>query len=1493
MGFVTILPQVIPTWNWSGTTGKIRVFASNPFFEEITGTYVPAGRTTNINSCCLVEDCTIDGTDFSIPSVQLATTLDSTTPQATYTAILYDENDVPRYTLLSQFILSSEYFQTDVENAVQVTGAGSSLVVGYYTARGVHNNRNFYNLVTRADDYTEWSIYWTGTEWRNYDTTLEYTGTSADYPWEATWSATGGDTPVGDYAQVTLYCSATWEQVTLANQAFATTGPPFSWDGPFWNVPQTQEYINNLIGDGTTPYANVGIVGKTALDTAPVLSTMPIAVATNSPRLQRDLYADYDNDLPTAFADIGSANVTLLVSRPTILSSNVTFDSNVVFEFIDRGKVTVNAGRTLTIGAMLNPGEYQQCFSLAHASTSHVYFAQGAVPQINIAWFVGPPSADITSAMNNATASCTAVGGGWIYIPAGQWSSSGGHVCTKGTYIVGVGCGQSTSDFYYTQLTLTASDTYLFKFGESSRWCGVDQIALKGTRGPLTTSCALLYEGDAGIDGTAFHQINSVSMESFHWGIKINALDASFAFQCVDVAISHHSSFLGCDYTVYSNTPNTNITNNAFIQVNFDITNNIPQYAGDFDRCGLLNVTGEHAGQSLTGTTGGAAHYGDYQTETQLIKPTDVISGSGTAIATVHAARMYGDGTTWAGITFTASSATDILTAAGHGYYTGLIVQVSTTGTLPGNLFELTDYYVIVINANTFYLATTLGNALAGTYIDLTTNGTGTNTVTPQVYALGSPVNVNIALTVGASTTFTAVAATDILTATANGFSLAQAVTLSTTGSLPNPLIAATPYYVIPIDADTFYLATSAANASAGTHINLTTDGTPTNTVTIGVDANSIANTVRNALMANPQIGGAFHCGYAYGTPNEMRLVALDTGTRQVTTAVLAGTISTGNITWTITKAGMTGSPLAITAPVLTGDSLATAATKSAFALNSNSNFAAMIYAEAIASNGTIQFTCKDAANNDPTFNAAFTGAGTTPDATSEATIVGFAPNDTTANFALDPNGVPGLTRDATYCTPTSVRTPGAENKLAMGYRFNGQHSPVVFSNPCTDEGIENFIINNSDETESYIGISGCDVQGTVRLNKKCTLEVTGRMTDRGVRDGGSDLATYFGGASVMGSPVVPLYTNFHLSTGNTLMLLNGRRFHNIVNIAGDNRDGALIGWEVDPMNRRVRSGYTLQISSTEDSRNYANGRPPAAFMSDDAYNDPYSLGVGTSLSNGEPTYLYEMGRYGEGQLKFQGPQERPFCGYEFDGPLLATSFVGIASDVTFFAGGNNQGFAFYYDRDVIRISLSGDFTITGILAPTYANGSYFRDGWSGWLANVDTGHLLTFTNQDASSTDVNRIITPNGANYHLEPNQLVRIYYDLTTQRWRLGANATDGVERLLQTTNSVNLNTATATTLYTVPSGRSCIVTKFIIRNASTSLTLASVSFGYNSTSFNDVVPNQTYTELTGSTLYTPIMADMGAKVGAATDVLKIKANTLQGSAATCSIDVFGILL
>jgi hypothetical protein len=85
------------------------------------------------------------------------------------------------------------------------------------------------------------------------------------------------------------------------------------------------------------------------------------------------------------------------------------------------------------------------------------------------------------------------------------------------------------------------------------------------------------------------------------------------------------------------------------------------------------------------------------------------------------------------------NTSTEEITIPAHGLNTGLKGQLTTTGTLPTGLSTGTDYFVIVVDENTIKLASTLANAIAGTAINLTSQGSSgaVNTFTPTALAGG------------------------------------------------------------------------------------------------------------------------------------------------------------------------------------------------------------------------------------------------------------------------------------------------------------------------------------------------------------------------------------------------------------------------------------------------------------------------------------------------------------------------------------------------------------------------------------------------------------------------------------------------------------------------------------------------------------------------------------------------------------------------------------
>lgn len=70
------------------------------------------------------------------------------------------------------------------------------------------------------------------------------------------------------------------------------------------------------------------------------------------------------------------------------------------------------------------------------------------------------------------------------------------------------------------------------------------------------------------------------------------------------------------------------------------------------------------------------------------------------------------------------------------GLTTGMAVTFTTTGTLPTGLSTLSTYYIIEVTATTIRLATSLFNALLGSNLTFSTNGTGVHTMVPTDKAI-------------------------------------------------------------------------------------------------------------------------------------------------------------------------------------------------------------------------------------------------------------------------------------------------------------------------------------------------------------------------------------------------------------------------------------------------------------------------------------------------------------------------------------------------------------------------------------------------------------------------------------------------------------------------------------------------------------------------------------------------------------------------------------
>lgn len=100
---------------------------------------------------------------------------------------------------------------------------------------------------------------------------------------------------------------------------------------------------------------------------------------------------------------------------------------------------------------------------------------------------------------------------------------------------------------------------------------------------------------------------------------------------------------------------------------------------------------------------------------------------------------------------------------------------------------------------------------------------------------------------------------------------------------------------------------------------------------------------------------------------------------------------------------------------------------------------------------------------------------------------------------------------------------------------------------------------------------------------------------------------------------------------------------------------------------------------------------------------------------------------------------------------------------------------------------------------------------------------------------------------------------------------------------------------TLYTVPTGRSAVVTKLVMRNASASLNQATdpdIQFGCNSTDFNNISASATY--VTPTSAAGVVYPTIAAESAVCTAGLLVSAKITTGATAstTVTVDVFGYL-
>jgi hypothetical protein len=152
-------------------------------------------------------------------------------------------------------------------------------------------------------------------------------------------------------------------------------------------------------------------------------------------------------------------------------------------------------------------------------------------------------------------------------------------------------------------------------------------------------------------------------------------------------------------------------------------------------------------------------------------------------------------------------------------------VRFTSTGTLPAPLSAATRYYVVQKSGNSFKVSLSSG----GAEVDITDTGTGTHTAYTDE--------------------FTETVSSGKTTGTFGDIKNSWPVKLSTTGTLPAPLVAGTRYYAVEYDSGKQW---KLATTPGGTPIQITDVGSGTHTLI--ADAYRLGDFIVDALTTNQKI---------------------------------------------------------------------------------------------------------------------------------------------------------------------------------------------------------------------------------------------------------------------------------------------------------------------------------------------------------------------------------------------------------------------------------------------------------------------------------------------------------------------------------------------------------------------------------------------------------------------------------------------------------------
>ena len=248
-------------------------------------------------------------------------------------------------------------------------------------------------------------------------------------------------------------------------------------------------------------------------------------------------------------------------------------------------------------------------------------------------------------------------------------------------------------------------------------------------------------------------------------------------------------------------------------------------------------------------------------------------------------------------------------------------------------------------------------------------------------------------------------------------------------------------------------------------------------------------------------------------------------------------------------------------------------------------------------------------------------------------------------------------------------------------------------------------------------------------------------------------------------------------------------------------------------------------------------------------------FGTGTSVLNSAS----------DGVVKLSNSAQTDFSRLQFGGttssfPALRRTGGGL--DVV---GADNSASSLFRAYRVADFNDSGGLD-QGNVRLSNARGVYWSSTAS-WLGALDV---------DISRTAAGVITVGNG----------------LGTGTGAIESNGAQIREGRLSTTTGIDLSSTLKQTLYTVPAGKVCYPTRFVFRDASAAITLATITIGFDAGA-TDVVGATALTGLSSATKYQVVSPMTNPEEGAAAAVLGLDTTVQEGAADTVTVDVYGFLV